>query len=302
MKFRKLKRTLISSIKWNFVKINVVLMRRKLERSNFYEDVVFANSTVKNQVQKNVAKWMINLKRIKQIEIKRFVDLFSNLDEIKFPIKIEGSFMNKLYLDITDSMENKYYMYNKGTFDYYNITKYFIGNRNTKLDQLIDRELCYEICEDGLINLTKTTVVKLNQDGSNSDCICEIDYSYKNKTGEIIVSLCETDRKITVKYPMSSAEVNNEIFQYLFENIEKNWNYYDVFPVFKVLANKISRDDVSIYVVAEINNEVFSEVEVVNNIVHKYTFTKILNEGEMHVIKKIFAKKLEEFLKDDINM
>ncbi len=300
MKFRKLKRTLSNVSNWNFERIDVILMQRKLEKSNFYEDVVFANDTVKERGQKNVAKWMVNLKRYKQIEIKRFIDLFSNLEEIKFPIKIKKSSKYELNLYIIDSLENKYHISSNGIFDYYNITKYFIGSINTKPELSIYRNFCYEISEEGIINLEKITIAKLDK----YDLYYEIiyDYRYKNKTEEITVCSYEQDSQITVKYPMSSIEVNNEIFQYFLNNIERNWYYYDVFPIFKWLISKITGDDVSIYIVAEIGNEVFSEVEVVNGIVHKYTFTRVVNEGEVHVVKKVFAKKLEEFLKDDIKM
>ena len=46
MKFRKVIE-ILSNIKWIIRRFNITLMRRKLEKSNFYDEVVFANDTVK---------------------------------------------------------------------------------------------------------------------------------------------------------------------------------------------------------------------------------------------------------------
>ena len=58
----------------------------------------------------------------------------------------------------------------------------------------------------------------------------------------------------------------------------------------------ISDERISISIVAEVEKEIVSEIDVVNGIVQKYTVTKIINEGEMHIIKKLFAKELNKFL------
>jgi len=50
-----------------------------------------------------------------------------------------------------------------------------------------------------------------------------------------------------------------------------------------------------IHIVAEIDNEVYSEIKLVDNVVLKYTITQVISENEMHAIKKSFSKKLEEF-------
>ena len=69
MKFRKVIE-ILSNIKWIIRRFNITLMRRKLEKSNFYDEVVFANDTVKKWVQKNVELWMFNLRRYKGKEKK----------------------------------------------------------------------------------------------------------------------------------------------------------------------------------------------------------------------------------------
>ena len=66
MKFRSV-RKLMSSIKWKFYKLDVALMRKKLEQSDFFEGVSFTGDIIKEEIQKGVARWMFDLKKYKQI-------------------------------------------------------------------------------------------------------------------------------------------------------------------------------------------------------------------------------------------
>ena len=52
----------------------------------------------------------------------------------------------------------------------------------------------------------------------------------------------------------------------------------------------------TILILAEINGEIFSEIEIEDDIVKKYTSTQIISEEEMHTLKKVFVKELNEFL------
>ena len=65
--------------------LKVELLRRVLEKSGFYEDIIFENKFVSEKVKKIVAKWMFNLQEFRNIEVKKFRDLFKELDEIVFP-------------------------------------------------------------------------------------------------------------------------------------------------------------------------------------------------------------------------
>ena len=60
--------------------------------------------------------------------------------------------------------------------------------------------------------------------------------------------------------------------------------------------------DVSANIISEIDEHVFSTIKVENDIVTEYTVTQIISEEEMHVIKKVFARELKKFLKDDTEM
>lgn len=65
--------------------LKVNLLRKTLEKSGFYEDIIFENKFVSEKVKKIVAKWMFNLQEFRDIEVKKFRDLFKELDEIVFP-------------------------------------------------------------------------------------------------------------------------------------------------------------------------------------------------------------------------
>ena len=80
--------------------------------------------------------------------------------------------------------------------------------------------------------------------------------------------------------------------------MKNHWYYYNVYPILKWIT-KILEENTSISIKAEVEKEVYSEIEVVDAVVHKYTRTEIVNEGEMHIIKVIFAKNLSEFLEEN---
>lgn len=285
MKFRS---KLLNNIKWKFRKLKVALMRRKLEQSDFYEDVTFSTDIFKEWTQDCFAIWMYDLKRYHQIEIKKFKDLFENSNEIDFPIQIKRSSGGGIDINFIDRNGEEYYIYNRSIYDYYKMKEYYIGKRNSLSEPLVDKTYNFRICGDGTIELLKTTVLKLNQDGSNSDIMYE--FYYNHNTNTEVVTVYSKENKLTIECQIG-YEIDKDVTKYF-----DKWCYYDVFPVLKSMVSKITGDDISIHIVAEINDEVFSEVEVVNSIVQKYTFTKVLNEGEIHVIKKIFSRKLEKFL------
>lgn len=290
MKFRNA-RKLLRNIKWKFYELNLELIRRKLEKSDFFEDVLCTNGfIIKDNMYRSIARWIFDLKKYKQIEIKKFKDLFKVADEVVFPIQIKYSSRGtiKIDIDIIDSNGEEYYFYSNGLNDYYKMTEYWIGKRNSLLEPLVDKTYNFRICGDGTIELLKKMVLKLKQDGSNSDTMYE--FYYNHNTNTEVVTVYSKENKLTIECPIG-YEIDKDVTKYF-----DKWCYYDVFPVLKSMVSKITGDDISIHIVAEINDEVFSEVEVVNSIVQKYTFTKVLNEGEIHVIKKIFSRELEEFL------
>ena len=291
MKFRN-ESKLLSNIKWEFRKLKVALMRKKLEQSDFYEDVTFSTDIFKEWTQDCFAIWMYDLKRYHQIEIKKFKDLFENSNEIGFPIQIKRSSGGGIDINFIDRNGEEYYIYNRSIYDYYKMKEYYIGKRDTLSEPPVDKSYHYRMCKGGAIVLVETSILKLEQD-ENSETMCEILYNYSTNTEEIIMHF--QDRKIKIEYPIRDNKIRKEIVKYIWECVETKWYFYDVFPVLKWMENIIEKD-ATIHIVAEINNEVFSEIKIEDGIVQKYTVTQIINEGEMHIIQKIFTKKIEEFL------
>lgn len=276
-----------------FRKLKVGFMRLKLKKHNFYDSVYFSNDTVREDVEKSVAEWMIYLKHYKKIEIKKFRDLFIKLEEeVIFPIKIKESYGKKIDIRFTDANGNKYYMSKRNINSYTNVNKYLIGKRNILKDPL-NEENYYEVTKNTDIRMLKQVISKINQDGTNDDMMnCKIYYNEENSR-EITLSSFGTE--INIKYQMEQdSDVSKSIVKFLLDDVATKWYYYDVLPIFKWMLQKTK--SLSMNITAKIDEEVLSEIEIVNGIVQKYTITRVINEGEMHIIKKIFAKELDEFL------
>lgn len=283
-----------------FRKVQLELVRSKLDESDFYEDIIFANDEVKELAQKKIASWMLSLEICEtvQAEIKKFKELFSKVDGISFPIEIQNSNSSLFSIDISivDRNGKQYYISKDDIYDCYNITEYYIGRRNTTTKSYIDYENCYKICKNEVIKKLKATVVKINLDGTNKESIYETYYNQQNNM-QVIEFLENEKRKIKIEYQIVSKEIGKKIFEDFLELDDTKWYYYDVFAIFKWVVNKMEDSDMnSLHIIAEIDNEVYSEIKMVDNIVQTYTTTQVIREDEMHIIKKLFAKKLEEFL------
>ena len=97
-----------------FRKVQLELVRSKLDESDFYEDIIFANDEVKELAQKKIASWMLSLEICEtvQAEIKKFKELFSKVDGISFPIEIQNSNSSLFSIDISivDRNGKQYYI------------------------------------------------------------------------------------------------------------------------------------------------------------------------------------------------
>lgn len=279
-----------------FEKLRLFLLRRRLERENFYEEIIFKDKETKKKLKKNVAKWILYLEDYKQIKIGKFKDLFVELSEVKFPITIEGCWGSYgLSINFFDDVGHKYYMHKSNFYGYKDIQEYLIGRRNSPLEPSVDREFCYKISEDKTIELVKSTVMKLDEFDRNDDIVVEFCYYSKINKTEAILRSYEVNDRLRVKYPTISDEFDKKVLEYLF-GVSKN--YYNVFPILKWLTTEIPNKDISVSIVAEIDEEILSEIQVVNGIVHKYIFTKVISEDEVQKFTVKLAKSLEQFLKE----
>lgn len=271
---------------------NEKIMRRRLERTNFYEDVLFENDFVKESVQIVISEWIYNLKEYKSVKVKKFKDLFIKFNEIMFPIKIKDPNISTFGINIyiVDRFGRKYYFYKESIYE--NINEYYIGKRNTESKPFWDKEIHYRIHENGIIGVLGKEVVKLKEDGTNGD----LRYKDYHNANMQVIEVSDSCGKIKIEYPLIE-NIRKVIFAEFLKSDEPKWYYYDVFPIFKCICNRVEDCDIgSMHIVAEIEKEVYSEIQMVDNIVQKYTVTQIITEEEMHIIGKIFAKKLDEFL------
>lgn len=281
-------------------RLRKMLLRLELECSGFYEDVIF-DEAIKSKVKYNITEWMLYLKIAKDIKIKKFKNLIGILSEIKFPIKIIESY-GFFGIDIVfvDAIGKKYYMLVNGEItNYYNCDTYIIGRRDSSLEPLLDRVFHYKIhkiYKDETIILVESGVMRLKDDGTNDNIMVDFYYNIKNNATKAILRSYETKNKIIIQYPRKCDEFDKMVMRYLFNISEKMSYYYDVFPILKMMLEELALVNATIFVEAEFQEKVSSNVEVVGGIVKRYTRTEVIGEGEIITYTKTFSKDVAEFI------
>jgi len=288
-----------------FEKVRLVLLRLRLKECNFYEDLVFKDKTVEKVFKKNVAKWMLNLQRYKEIKVNKFKDLFSELSEVAFPITIDYCYGSSYSLSVK-FIDNNGYMYSmskQGIYIYNCLEEYLIGRRDSPLEPLVDREFHYKIYEDKTIKLIESDITKLDKCGLNDEFIVEFYYNYEEKTTEAILKSYIYYDKIKMEYPTISHEFDKKVLEYLFSIGKNSDYYYDVFPILEWITAQILKKDFSVSIVADVgedNEEISSEIQVLYGIVQRYVITKIISENEVQKFSINLSKSLDKFLMEKV--
>lgn len=276
-------------------KIKVALFRRKLEKADFFEDITFEDKEEQEdkkrekskilgkEVKKIIAEWMFNLHEAKQIKIDKFKDLFTQVDEISFPIKITEHYTRKVYIIFLDNKGKEYYMASR------NMEDYIIGGRNSLLEPLINRHFYYKILKDKTIVRIKSDFIQLEQERKNKNVEVDFCYNYEEHTTEATLFLDSLKNRIKIKYPTIGDEFDKRFLKFLFNIQEKTWYYYNLFPIFKWIMAEISDEKPSISITACIDEEIYSEIDVRNGILQKYITKKIPNEGKWEIYVNIFC-------------
>mgnify|MGYP006906605635 CR=1 FL=1 len=274
----------------------MLYLRSKIGTGNFYEDIIFKVDST--ELKMRMLKWCDNLQKYKGLKINQFKDLLLPLNEIVLPIKINNVFCSKsgrrFDIDFTDNEGKEYYMIQDTLYAYNKVNTYIIGRRNSKLEPLLDREFTFEISEDN-IQLIESAVLKLREDGKNDEIAVVFIYNLKEDITQATLKSYVTNRIIKIQYPTIDMEFDKDVLEFLFKINEKHWYYYDVFPILRWISTILEKP-IYVCIIAEVEKEVISEIDVVKGKVQKYTLTEIINEGEVHITKKIFSKDLEEFL------
>lgn len=279
-----------------FRKIRKALFRARLEISGFYDGVTFQGKNVEKKVKKVLAEWMFCLKEYKEIRVECFKDLFSKLHEMAFPIKIEEGYGSSLNIIIIDNKGTEYYMTKRGIYVYNDMESYIIGRRNGLLEPLVDRDFHYKISKDGTITLIETGAMKLKEDVTNDDIVVDFCFDSREHTTEATLKSYASNSKIKMKYTTMDDEFDKKVQKYLFNVNEKNYYYYDVFPILKWMISTLPSQNVSLSITAEVDDEICSKIDVVQGIVQRYAKTEIINEGERRTSIDVFAKRIEDFL------
>lgn len=282
-----------------FRKMSLAVLRIKSEHNGFYEGVLFQNQATNKAVKKVLSRWMQCLAKDKGITIESFKELFSQLHEIVFPIKIEFCYgTSSFHMVIVDNEGKEYYMSKECILDYNNVETYIIGRRNSLLEQLVDREFQYKISKDKTIVLTRTLAMRLKADGTNDDIVVDFCYDSQKYITEATLKSFVSNNEIKMQYPTVRSEIDKKVVEFLFSISEGKFYYYNVVPILKWMLLAIPMETVSLFIRAEVEGEICSEIDIRNGIVERYMRTEIISEGEIRKIELIFAKALDEFLEE----
>ena len=283
-----------------FRKLRVSLLRIRLEKNGFYDDIIFEEELVRKRVKRVLTNWIINLQESKHIKVKKFKDLFSKGNDIVFPIKIiDSNSRYSLGIEFFDNAGKAYYVNSNYYYDLDRLQNYTIERVNSFFGKVVDRVLNYKICKDKGIMLIGSKVTKLNINGTEKDIVLDFRYDHEKNITEVTLKSCESAKKIRIKYPIINDELDQKVLKFLLNSHEVKNYYYNVFPILEFIVTAIPDEKVTIFITSEIEEEIYSEIEVVNSYVQKYTISKIINEGEIQINKKVLAKKLKKFLKEN---
>lgn len=275
---------------------NEVVYRLVLKARSFYEDVIFEDKFVEKCAKKVLTTWMCALHHYRNIKINKFKDLFSELDEVIFPIRIVRSYgAFCIEIEFFDNEGKKYYMSKRSIYDYHTMSSYVIGRNNSPLEPYVDREFYYSISEDNQIKLIKTSIMKLKSDGTNDDSVIYFCYDEEETTAGM--KSYALDKEIVVKYKESNSKFEENLTSHFF-NIKDNRIYCNVFPILKWLSKNYDKS-YTISITSKGKDGIYSQLDVEDGIVQLYVTTETMEEGEIIITKKIFAKELEEFLKEN---
>ena len=288
-----------------FEKVRLLVLRLRLRERGFYEDISFKDKLVEKKFKKNVAKWMVDLRRYKQIQVDKFKDLFTLLNEVVFPITIDYCHQSSysLSMEFTDNNGHIYYMSNINIYNHNSFDEYLIGRRANQLEPFVDREFHYKICENKTIELLMSSAMKLDKYGLNDEFMVDFYYNEEEQETEALLEAYLYHDKIKIIYPTISDEFDKKVLQYLFSIGKKSDYYYDVFPILEWIATEIPNKETSVLIVACVskdNDEISSEIQVVDGIVQRYVITKIISEDEVQKVTVKLSKSLEKFLKEKV--
>ncbi len=267
-----------------------------LLRSKFFEGVNFKNKSVENSCKESFAIWVLNLQKYKHIKVRKFKDLFTQLDEVQFPVKvIECTGLFSIHAYLIDSKQEKYYLINDG---YYSDI-YVIGRRNSTLEPFVDRDFTFKIFKDDGISFLETGILEIDRNGNNKDVSVNISYDTKKVTTIAISKSYKYDRQIVITYPTMNDDLDKKVQKYLLEIAETKSCYNDVFPILVWLCTQVKEKNISISIVAKIKEEISSQINVENGIVKKHISTQKINERESRRFRFLLSKDLKTFLSEN---
>ena len=261
--------------------IKKVMFRRKIKRTNFFENVIIED----NKNQKKIIEAFYYFNCIAEISITKFVNIFSKIEQIAYPIKIEYLTKNLRIVDFIDKRGNRFFLEIKIHSDYYTekILEYSIWDEIETNESIIIKKSVFEINRIGI--RTK----RLEHYIGKTDKRCVVQY----ESEKTIISLKNREKRVEIICFLNEEECN-EIMKYLldFENIQ----YDDIFSLFVNFVDENDKKKEIVSMKSLVKERVCSEITVEEGNVTSYSYTERKNDDETILYTKYLLEDLTEFI------
>ena len=240
----------------------------------------------RNVIEKSLGdgfwKWLVSLRKFHDIYIRNFEYLFSQIDNISFPVKVK---MYSDLLSVTDNDGRKF----KLNFIYYDDK----SMRNFTISQISEDIL---FAQTFSLSPNKMKLVGLSYSPSK---ISQREVKFQYDTESTTATLNLFDYSLSVIYPHQESELDNKVLEYLWNVEQSEKFFYDLFPSFNFLLQFLQSCHniliTSCYSQAS-KDQLLSEIDLSNGIVTKYSYTEKKSHRTLCLYQMTISKSVEEFL------
>lgn len=266
------------------MKISQFFFQREKLKNNFFEGFEFNLKSTRN----NILHWIYNLYRYEEIKVEKFLDLFVKYDKIIFPVKVQSYGRDEVLL-LDSKGEEYYFMYSIfGCISggYLDMKEYIIGKRKYPYDE----DFIFKFLpHSGKILLKQRDIIMLKEDDTNLDNTVSFKYDYKENS--ICVVFKNNNIEIKVKYPSKKVNFDNKLI--LIPHILNS--LYDVKDITLHIKSILQVKTLNIKSFSKL--EVLSEINIVDDVVTFYSFTKQKDEFITCYYKINKKSSIDEFFK-----
>lgn len=284
-----------------YTEIEIKNFWNKLKKEDFFEEANLEKTKFKGQIsEKGICTWLLKLNEF-GIEVKRFKDLFTKMTEVTFPINITRIYDSACRTEIVfkDAKNTEYYLVLLNVLTNTNIEelkRYFILRINQRIEPLIFRTFYFEIGKKNQVVLNKISANQLGSDLSYREGTVSVKYDeekkleYKNSRTKTVITVKTKEIKENEK------KFEETLFWAGIFTVKTEKDCYNAIPLIKFILELMPNETVTMSVAVGIDGEIYSGINIENDIVKEYISTEIVSKNEIKIIRTICQKKLKEFI------